>query len=228
MPAAQGGNIPPTQTIQRDEAPWGDHPGHRGSAPTEAQHPPRLSTHCPASELAPTGQRREGAGGRLGEAPCCCCQAFPFKARARSGYSPFPPVLTTNPLLSSSLPGPGAPVPSGTAPGVGERQPGHGVPAPRGDLGAGGGQVRHPNAHLRPLSHPRCLLCAGLLPFLTLPVILLLLLVPSFLLYPSSPEKHHLPAQNHSCTLEARFLRRGAGWPVPESTFPISTSRGPV
>lgn len=119
MPAAQGGNIPPTQTIQRDEAPWGDHPGHRGSAPTEAQHPPRLSTHRPASELAPTGQRREGAGGRLGEAPCCCCQAFPFKARARSGYSPFPPALTTNPLLSSSLPGPGAPVPSGTAPGAG-------------------------------------------------------------------------------------------------------------
>lgn len=103
------------------------------SLATKAWHPPRLSTHHPASELAPTVQRkREGAGGRLGEAPGCC-QAFPFKARARSGYSLFPPALTTNPLPSSSLPGPGAHIPSGTAPGRWGRQPGHGMPAPRGD-----------------------------------------------------------------------------------------------
>lgn len=108
------------------------------SLATEIWHPPRLSAHRPASELALTARgRREGAGGRSGEAPCCCCQAFPFKARARSGYSLFPPALTTNPLPSSSLLEPGAPVPSGTARPVWGKQPGHGVPAPRG----GGGSV---------------------------------------------------------------------------------------
>lgn len=121
------GNIPPMQTIRKGEAPWANQPGHQGLAPSEAQHPP------PSETVAPTVQRkREGAGGRLGEAPGCC-QAFPFKARARSGYSLFPPALTTNPLPSSSLPGPRAHIPSGTAPGRWGRQPGHGMPAPRGD-----------------------------------------------------------------------------------------------
>lgn len=68
-----------------------------------------------------------------------------------------------------------------------------------------GGQVHHSNAHLCPLSHPHCLLCTHLLPFLTLPIMVLLLLValPSFFIH---PDKHHLPAQNHSCTLQAGFL----------------------
>lgn len=109
------------------------------SLATQAQHPPRLSTHRPASELAPTiQQRREGAGGSLGEAPFCCCQAFPFKARARSGYSPFPPALTTNPLTSSSLLGSGASIPSGTAPGQEKGSLAGVCQHPGGTVGQGG------------------------------------------------------------------------------------------
>lgn len=69
--------------------------------------PPRLGTHQDSAHIPSTGSwlLPSSKGGKCpsGEAPCCCCQEFPFKVRARSGYSPFPPVLTTNLLPSSSL-----------------------------------------------------------------------------------------------------------------------------
>lgn len=80
-------------------------------------------------------------GGRLGKAPRCCCQAFPFKTGARSGYSPFPSALTTNPLPSSSFSsflGPGASIPSEMVSEQVGGQPDYHVPAPQGGpLGQG-------------------------------------------------------------------------------------------
>lgn len=111
-------------------------------APTKAQQP--------GSELAPTtqggGKERVGDGGS--------CQAFPFKARARSGSSPFPAAQTTNPLPSSSSSLPGLEHPAHLGWHQGEK----------GSLAMlcqhHGGPVCHQSAHLCPLSHPHFLVCA--------------------------------------------------------------------